>query len=90
MEGKQLVIVESPEKAKTIQKFLGGDFLVKASIGHIRDLEDHNLSVDVEHGFTPTYVPDSVTEKTAFLCFSSPIRLNMRRFAMMMLFITEE
>ena len=56
MEGKQLVIVESPEKAKTIQKFLGGDFLVKASIGHIRDLEDHNLSVDVEHGFTPTYV----------------------------------
>ena len=56
MEGKQLVIVESPEKAKTIQKFLGEDFLVKASVGHIRDLEDHNLSVDVENGFTPTYV----------------------------------
>ena len=56
MEGKQLVIVESPEKAKTIQRFLGEDFLVKASIGHIRDLEDHSLSVDVENGFTPTYV----------------------------------
>ena len=56
MEGKQLVIVESPEKAKTIQKFLGADYLVKASIGHIRDLEDHSLSVDVENGFAPTYV----------------------------------
>ena len=56
MEGKQLVIVESPEKAKTIQRFLGGDFLVKASVGHIRDLEEHSLSVDVENGFVPTYV----------------------------------
>ncbi|MBO4585142.1 MAG: type I DNA topoisomerase [Bacteroidales bacterium] len=56
MEGKQLVIVESPEKAKTIQKFLGSDYLVKASIGHIRDLEEHRLSVDVENGFTPEYV----------------------------------
>ncbi len=56
MEGKQLVIVESPEKAKTIQRFLGGDFLVKASVGHIRDLEEHSLSVDVENGFAPKYV----------------------------------
>ena len=56
MEGKQLVIVESPEKAKTIQRFLGGDFLVKASVGHIRDLEEHSLSVDVQNGFVPSYV----------------------------------
>ena len=63
MEGKQLVIVESPEKAKTIQKFLGADYLVKASIGHIRDLEDHNLSVDVQNGFTPTYVIPSDKKK---------------------------
>jgi len=56
MKGKQLVIVESPEKAKTIQRFLGDDYLVKASIGHIRDLEEHKLSVDVEHGFAPEYV----------------------------------
>ena len=56
MEGKNLVIVESPGKVKTIQKFLGGDYLVKASIGHIRDLQEKKLSVDVEHGFKPEYV----------------------------------
>ena len=56
MEGKNLVIVESPGKVKTIQKFLGKDYLVKASIGHIRDLQEKKLSVDVEHGFTHEYV----------------------------------
>ena len=56
MEGKNLVIVESPGKVKTIQKFLGADYLVKASIGHIRDLQEKKLSVDVEHGFQPEYV----------------------------------
>ena len=56
MEGKNLVIVESPGKVQTIQKFLGGDYLVKASIGHIRDLQEKKLSVDVEHGFQPEYV----------------------------------
>jgi len=56
MEGKNLVIVESPGKVNTIQKFLGGDFLVKASIGHIRDLQEKKLSVDVKHGFQPEYV----------------------------------
>ena len=56
MEGKNLVIVESPGKVNTIQKFLGGDYLVKASIGHIRDLQEKKLSVDVEHGFQPEYV----------------------------------
>jgi len=56
MEGKNLVIVESPGKVKTIQKFLGNDYLVKASIGHIRDLQEKKLSVDVEHGFQPEYV----------------------------------
>ncbi len=51
-----LVIVESPAKAGTIQKFLGKDYVVKSSFGHIRDLQDNKLSVDVEHGFTPEYV----------------------------------
>ena len=55
MEGN-LVIVESPAKAGTIQKFLGGDYIVKPSFGHIRDLQDSKLSVDVENGFTPEYV----------------------------------
>lgn len=53
---KNLVIVESPAKAKTIEKFLGKDFLVKSSFGHIRDLHGKNLSVDIENGFEPEYV----------------------------------
>lgn len=52
---KNLVIVESPAKAKTIEKFLGKDFLVKSSFGHIRDLAKNQLSVDVETDFTPNY-----------------------------------
>lgn len=52
---KNLVIVESPAKAKTIEKFLGKDFLVKSSFGHIRDLDGKNLSVDINNGFEPEY-----------------------------------
>ena len=52
---KPLVIVESPAKAKTIAKFLGGDFDVRASVGHIADLPSKGLSVDVENSFKPTY-----------------------------------
>ena len=55
-EGKNLVIVESPAKAGTIQKFLGKDFVVKSSFGHIRDLQDNELSIDIEGGFKPEYV----------------------------------
>ena len=51
-----LVIVESPAKAKTIQKFLGNDYVVKSSFGHIRDLQDKKLSVDVDKNFAPEYV----------------------------------
>ena len=52
---ENLVIVESPAKAKTIQKFLGKDFNVKSSQGHIRDLSKSKLSIDIEHGFKPEY-----------------------------------
>jgi len=52
---KSLVIVESPAKAKTINKYLGPDFEVKASMGHIRDLPEKGLQVDVENDFKPTY-----------------------------------
>lgn len=51
----QLVIVESPTKAKTISRFLGKDFKVLASFGHVRDLPKSKIGVDVEHGFEPTY-----------------------------------
>ena len=55
-EGKNLVIVESPAKAGTIQKFLGEGFIVKSSFGHIRDLSDNELSIDIQGGFKPEYV----------------------------------
>jgi DNA topoisomerase-1 len=51
----KLVIVESPTKAKTISKFLGADFIVKSSFGHVRDLPKSTLGVDVEHDFKPKY-----------------------------------
>ncbi|MBX6377738.1 MAG: type I DNA topoisomerase, partial [Clostridia bacterium] len=53
---KSLVIVESPAKAKTIEKFLGKSYRVAASLGHVRDLPRSRLGVDVEHGFEPTYI----------------------------------
>ena len=54
--GKNLVIVESPAKAKTIGKFLGKNYTVKASVGHIRDLPKSKLGVDVENNFEPQYI----------------------------------
>lgn len=52
----KLVIVESPAKAKTINKYLGGEYIVKASMGHVRDLPPKKLGVDVDKGFEPEYV----------------------------------
>ena len=58
--GSQLLIVESPAKAKTIEKFLGKDFKVKSSFGHIRDLAKKNLGIDMRDGFIPEYeIPQS-------------------------------
>jgi len=54
--GKSLIIVESPAKARTITKFLGKDFVVKASVGHIKDLPKTKLGVDIENGFEPHYI----------------------------------
>ena len=70
--GKQLVIVESPSKAKTINKYLGNDFLVLASVGHVRDLPEKNPKgvkwpvpgVDLEHNFATTYQVLEGKEKT--------------------------
>jgi len=52
---KALVIVESPAKAKTINKYLGSDFDVEASMGHVRDLPSKGLNIDIENNFEPTY-----------------------------------
>jgi DNA topoisomerase-1 len=54
--GKPLIIVESPAKARTITRFLGKDFVVKASVGHIKDLPKTKLGVDIENGFEPHYI----------------------------------
>src|SRR3990167_4375140 len=52
---KHLVIVESPAKAKTLAKFLGSDYQIKSSLGHIRDLPVKGMGVDIDKGFKPTY-----------------------------------
>ncbi|MHB9032069.1 MAG: type I DNA topoisomerase [Anaerolineae bacterium] len=60
---KNLVIVESPAKAKAISKYLGADYTVKASVGHVRDLPEKGLGLDIEAGFVPEYVVSSGKEK---------------------------
>jgi len=60
---KNLVIVESPAKAKTINKILGSEYVVKASMGHVRDLPEKELGIDVEKGFKPKYVTIKTREK---------------------------
>ena len=59
----KLVIVESPAKAKTIGKYLGDDYEVTASMGHIRDLPASQLGIDVEHGYAPQYISIKGKEK---------------------------
>ena len=53
---KKLVIVESPSKAKTIQKYLGDDYIIESSYGHVRDLPKKDISIDVSNNFEPNYV----------------------------------
>jgi DNA topoisomerase-1 len=60
---KTLVIVESPAKANTINKYLGKEFVVKASLGHVKDLPKSKLGVDIENHFEPVYEPIPGKEK---------------------------
>ena len=62
--GKSLVIMESPTKAKTIEKYLGPDYRVTACMGHLRDLPKSTLGVDIEAGFVPDYRPIPNREET--------------------------
>lgn len=65
---KNLVIVESPAKAKTIEKFLGPDYRVMSSYGHIRDLKKKSFSIDIDNGFSPVYeIPEDKTQLVAEL-----------------------
>lgn len=65
---KPLVIVESPTKAKTISKFLGSNYVVESSFGHVRDLPKTGLGIDIEHDFTPEYeTPDKAKKQVAKL-----------------------
>ena len=70
---KNLVIVESPAKARTIGKILGKNYSLKASLGHIRDLPKSRLGVDIENGFMPKYVvpreKSKIVEPGCFLKF---------------------
>ncbi len=63
-KGNALVIVESPAKARTIEKFLGAGFSVSASMGHVRDLPRKELGIDLEHDFAPTYRPIKDRQET--------------------------
>jgi len=61
--GKKLVVVESPAKAKTINRYLGSDYIVKASMGHVRDLPRKTIGIDFEDNFKPTYEPSDGKKK---------------------------
>src|SRR5438105_11597929 len=86
MAKQSLVVVESAAKAKTIEKFLGRNFMVRACMGHVRDLPTSKLGVDVDHEFRPQYVvpkerkdvvkrlKDDARGKTAVLLATDPDR----------------
>src|SRR5436190_19945446 len=85
-QGQSLVVVESAAKAKTIEKFLGRNYTVRACLGHVRDLPTSKLGVDVDHDFRPQYVvpkerkdvvkrlKDEARGKTAVLLATDPDR----------------
>ena len=55
-DSTNLIIVESPSKARTLKRYLGDNYQIEASVGHIRDLPKSDLGVDIDNGFKPTYV----------------------------------
>ena len=63
MSNKNLIIVESPSKIKTLKKFLGEDYHIEASVGHFRDLPTKNLGIDLENNFKPEYVVSADSKK---------------------------
>lgn len=83
---KNLVIVESPAKAKTIEKYLGKEFIVKSSIGHIRDLpEKGGMAIDIENGFLPKYVVSANKKKVV-----SELRAEVKKASLVWLATDED
>ena len=77
---KNLLIVESPAKAKTIEKILGKDFQVKSCFGHIRDLEKDDMGIDVNNQFQPRYLVPKEKEKVVKeLSFMKSRRLPLKK-----------
>ena len=96
---KQLIIVESPSKAKTIQKYLGGDVVVLASKGHICDLPTRSLGIDIADGFKPQYVvtPDkketidnNADRKTAIIGGTAIAACSIALLALIILFVRKK
>ena len=77
---ENLVIVESPAKARTIEKFLGKGYTVKSSFGHIRDLKKKGLGIDIENGFLPQYEISSDKKKTVSELKTAAGRHGLARF----------
>ena len=73
---KNLVIVESPAKSKTIEKFLGRNYTVRASMGHLRDLPKSIFGVDVENGFQPKYI--NIRQPKRLIKFISQLTLTAK------------
>ena len=66
-DSTNLIIVESPSKARTLKRYLGDNYQIEASVGHIRDLPKSDLGVDVDNGFKPTYVASKDKSKVISL-----------------------
>jgi DNA topoisomerase-1 len=79
--GKSLIIVESPAKTRTLKNFLGSNYRIEASMGHVRDLPKREFGVDIEKDFAPTY--DIIPERKDVLkrrtCTSLPILIEKAR-----------
>lgn len=78
---KNLVIVESPTKAKTITKFLGSDFDIQSSYGHVRDLPASKMGVDIEHNFEPKYIIPTRAKKNVNSLKAKALKASMVYFA---------
>lgn len=86
--GQKLVIVESPAKAKTIGKYLGKNYIVEASMGHVRDLPKSQLGVDIENQYTPKYI--TIRGKGELLDKLKKVAKKVKKFIWLLTLIEKE